>query len=351
MAGKAMSPAERVETALSFKEPDRVPFNLPVSLKGAADMGLSLKDYFGSSEAVFEAQMKALKLYGHDFATGYFYTASEAEAWGQEVVFYEDGPPNAADPIIRSPEDIEELEVPDIRRVPVCTRSLETTRMLKAELKDRVPIIGVTISPFSLPIMQMGFGPYLDLIHARDRRFQLLMDINTRFTTGWANAQLDAGAGMIVYYDPMSSPTIIPPALYAETGFTIAKSVIPRIKGPTAVHFASGRCLPILEMVTETGTGGVGVSADEDIGEVKRRGGGKLAVMGNLNAIEMRRWDADKAEAAVKTAIRSAGAGGGFVLTDNHGEIPLQVPHEVLEAIAEAVREWGRYPLSWIDES
>jgi uroporphyrinogen decarboxylase len=177
------------------------------------------------------------------------------------------------------------------------------------------------------------------------------MDINTRFTTDWANAQLDAGAGMIVYYDPMSSPTIIPPALYAETGFTIAKSVIPRIKGPTAVHFASGRCLPILEMVTETGTGGVGVSADEDIGEVKRRGGGKLAVMGNLNAIEMRRWDADKAEAAVKTAIRSAGAGGGFVLTDNHGEIPLQVPHEVLEAIAEAVREWGRYPLSWIDES
>ncbi len=351
MAGETMSSAERVTTALSFQEPDRVPFNLPVSLKGAGDLGLSLKEYFSRSEAVFEAQMKALKLYGHDVASGYFYTASEAEAWGQDVVFYEDGPPNAAEPIIRSPEDIDRLEVPDIRRVPVLRRCLETTRMLKDELNGRVPLAGVTISPFSLPIMQMGFGPYLDLIHDRDRRFQLLMELNKRFVADWANAQIDAGADMLIYYDPMSSPTIIPPALYAETGLSIARSVIPLIKGPTAVHFASGVCLPILDMVIETGTGGVGVSTNEDIGEVKRRAGGKLAVMGNLNAIEMRRWNCEEAEEAVKSIIKSAGAGGGLVLTDNHGEIPLQIPCEVLEAVAEAVRKWGRYPLSWIDET
>ncbi|MEI8123147.1 MAG: uroporphyrinogen decarboxylase family protein, partial [bacterium] len=75
---------------------------------------------------------------------------------------------------------------------------------------------------------------------------------------------------------------------------------------------------------------------------------GRLTVMGNLNAIAMRQWTAAEAETRVKDAIAKAGPGGGFVLTDNHGEIPLQVPDDVLLAIAEAVREWGRYPLDWV---
>ena len=38
--------------------------------------------------------------------------------------------------------------------------------------------------------------------------------------------------------------------------------------------------------------------------------------------------------------------GGGFILADNHGEIPWQVPDGVLTAIAQAVARWGRYPLA-----
>jgi uroporphyrinogen decarboxylase len=73
-----------------------------------------------------------------------------------------------------------------------------------------------------------------------------------------------------------------------------------------------------------------------------------MAVIGNLNGIEMRRWTAAQAAAAVKKAIAAAGPGGGFVLSDTHGEIPWQVPDEVLFATCEASREWGRYPLDWV---
>ena len=60
----------------------------------------------------------------------------------------------------------------------------------------------------------------------------------------------------------------------------------------------------------------------------------------------MRHWTPEQAEAAVRTAIRKAGRGGGFILADNHGEIPWQVPDTVLMAIAQAVARWGRYPLA-----
>lgn len=95
----------------------------------------------------------------------------------------------------------------------------------------------------------------------------------------------------------------------------------------------------------------VGASVDEDMAELKRASKGKLAVMGNFNGIEMRHWSAQQAEAAVKAAIASAGPGGGFILSDNHGEIPYQVPEEVLLVISEAVRKWGRYPLDWVATS
>ena len=59
--------------------------------------------------------------------------------------------------------------------------------------------------------------------------------------------------------------------------------------------------------------------------------------------------DEKEAEAAVKDAIARAGPGGGYVLSDNHGEIPWQVPDEVLMALSEAVHKWGRYPLDWTE--
>jgi hypothetical protein len=74
-------------------------------------------------------------------------------------------------------------------------------------------------------------------------------------------------------------------------------------------------------------------------------------VFGNLNGIEMRGWDAGRAEAVVKDALARAAPGGGFILADAHGEIPFQVPEDVLDAISGAVHRWGTYPLEWVDEA
>ncbi len=54
-----MTSAERVQTALAHKEPDRVPFLLPAILRGAREMGLSIQDYFSDAEAVAEGQIPA----------------------------------------------------------------------------------------------------------------------------------------------------------------------------------------------------------------------------------------------------------------------------------------------------
>ncbi|MFC2086257.1 uroporphyrinogen decarboxylase family protein [Bacteroidota bacterium] len=345
MKSKEMTSMERVLTTLSHKEPDRVPLFLLLSMHGAKELGLSIKAYFSKAENIVEGQIRLQKKYSNDCFYPFFYAPIEVEAFGADVIFTEDGPPNSGSPIIKDFNEIKKLEAPRIKETKVLHKVLKSIEILKKESKGNIPIIGVAVSPFSLPVMQLGFEKYLDLMYFHKDLFNQLMRVNETFCVEWANAQLEAGATAICYFDPVSSPTIIPKELYLETGFQIAKQTISKINGPTATHFASGSCLPIADILPDTGTAVVGVSALEEIADLKKAFKNKLTVLGNLNGIEMRRWTHYEASSIVKETLQKAASGGGFILSDNHGEIPFQVKEETLLAITSAVKEFGTYPI------
>ncbi len=343
---EAMSSIERTFAALSHKEPDRVPVFLLLTMHGAKLLDIPLDRYLTSSDHIIKAQLKMRELFGHDCYYSLGYAAAESSAFGGEVLFFEDGPPNAGAPVIQKAADIDDLDVPSVDASPALQSVLRTIQGLKNKSKGDVPIIGVVMSPFSLPVMQMGFSSYLDLMFVEnDDRFHRLMEINQSFCVEWANRQLEEGATAIGYFDPVSSPTIITREHFLKTGFKVAKGTISRIKGPVVTHFASGRCMNILEDVVQTGTLAVGVSSLEDLSDLKAKSSGKLSLIGNLNGIEMPRWGLAETELHVKTAINKAGIGGGFILSDNHGEIPYQVPWDVLRWIMNAAVKHGTYPL------
>lgn len=340
---KTMTSMQRVMTALSHQEPDRVPFFLLLTMHGAKELGLSIRDYFSKAEQVIEGQIRLRDKYRHDCFYPLLYGAAEFEAFGGEVIWYEDGPPNSGEPILKTSADILRLEVPVPKEVPCLRRMLEVISGLKKQSGDTVPIIGVVIGPFSLPVMQMGFPAYIELLYEEPELFSRLMAINQAFCVAWANAQFQAGATTVCYFEPLASPDLISAELYGRTGLPVARHCLSQFSGPPCLHLGSSRCLPVIEELAALGAAAVGVSALEDLATVKAACKGRITVAGNLNGIAMRRWNAAQAEAEVKKAIAAAAAGGGFILADNHGEIPWQVSEETLLAIAEAVHKWGQY--------
>ncbi len=345
MNNSSMTSMQRVLTTLSHQEPDRVPMFLLTTMHGAKEVGLCVKDYFSQAGHVVEGQLRLREKYHSDCFYPFFYAPLEIEAFGGEVIFRDDGPPNSALPCITDIEKIRQLEPPEIDNAKMLHKVLRAIEMLREEAKGEIPIVGVVMSPFSLPVMQIGFEKYLEIMHFRPDLFEKLLAVNETFCVNWANAQLAAGATAICYFDPVSSTTIIPREKYLETGFQVARRTIARIKGATATHFASGRCLPIVDLVAHTGTAAIGVSCSESIAEAKDLCRGKLTVLGNLNGITMRQWTAEQAANMVRDTILAAAPGGGFILADNHGEIPFQVPDNILHAISDAVMEYGRYPV------
>ena len=336
---------ERVAAAVSHREADRVPFVLSVTLLGAKHLGLVPKAYFGRAEHVVEGQLRLWRRYGHDALAGFLHSALEYEAWGGEAVFAEDGPPTSGPPVFRHLTDLDRAEPPAVDRDPGLQRALEVIRQLRAQAGGEVPILGLVVSPFSLPVMQLGFETYLDLIYEDRVRFRRLMAINQAFATAWGSAQLAAGATGLVYADPLASPSMVPVECYRETGLGVAQETLASFPVPPFIHLASGRTLGVLDLLAGTGTPGIGVSCEEDLAEVKRRCAGRLAVIGNLNGIAMASWSQDQTALEVKRALAKGAPGGGFILSDTHGELPWGVPEDTLGTIAETVRTWGAYPL------
>jgi uroporphyrinogen decarboxylase len=340
-----MTSTERVLAALSGRQPDRVPLFLPVTMHGALEVGVPLDKYYQSARLLAEGQLRLRAKYRDDIVYPFFYGAIEIEAFGGEVEFFADGPPNSVGPLLSDPRQITDLAPPTVTESEPLRRVLDTLATLSNAIAGESLIVGVIMSPFSLPIMQLGFEQYLTLLYEQPELARRLQAVNESFSVTWANAQLAAGANAIGYFDPVSSPTVLSAELFSEFGLPMMRRVMSEINGPCAALLASGLCEPLIDDLATTGAVIVGASSDEDLAKVKAAAAGRLAVMGNLNGIEMRRWTPDQAREEARHAIAAGAPGGGFILSDTHGEIPIQVPEDVLLAISDAVREFGRYPI------
>ena len=287
-----MTSAQRVLTTLAGGLTDRVPLFLPLTMHGALEVGLPLDEYFTSPAAVVEGQQRLRAKYHSDVLYPFFYGALELEAFGGEVEFFPDGPPNAAGPLLANPGDIATLQAPCVADSPPLQRVLKTLSMLSERVAGDALIVGVVMSPYSMPVMQLGFAEYLELLYEQPDLAAQLHAVNEVFAVEWANAQLAAGANAIGYFDPLASPTVMPTPMFTATGLPMMARSMAAINGPCAALLASGITIPVIDDLIACSAVILGASSDEDLAAVKRLANGRAMVMGNLNGIEMRRWSA-----------------------------------------------------------
>ncbi|KPA10615.1 uroporphyrinogen decarboxylase, partial [Candidatus Magnetomorum sp. HK-1] len=127
MSDSKMNSLNRVLTTLSHKEPDRVPLFLLVTMHGAKELGLTIKEYFSSAENVAEGQIRMRKKFRHDCLYSFFYAPVEIEAWNGEVIYVDNGPPNSGEPFIKSFDDIRNMTSPDVTKTPCLQKVLTAT--------------------------------------------------------------------------------------------------------------------------------------------------------------------------------------------------------------------------------
>ena len=339
-----MNSYERTMTALSHKIPDKVPVFLFLTLHGAKALSMPIREYFSKAENVAKGQLMLSNRFGHDCLYPFFYASREVEAFNGTTLFYENGSPNAGAPIINSPNDIDSLEIPNPFESEALKEPLKTIHLLAKEKKGNIPIISAMIAPFSLPSMLMGLEKWLDILlfgekASRDK----FLDELQKFSIDWANAQFEAGVDAIGFFDPLSTAEVMTREQYIKYAFQLASNTIKKIKGPIVYAGAGGKFGHIVDLIKDTGAFGIVLSSNDDLALVKKQVGEKLNIVGNLNNIEMSSWTPEKTEQEVKKCIQAGAENGGYILADQHGEIPYCVNENILHNIVDSARKFGTY--------
>lgn len=337
-----LTPAERVGRVLDGERPDRAPYFLNADLHAAALLGVPARELTSSAELATEGALAVQQRLGNDLVTSFIHSAGEAAAFGADVIEFDDGPANADAPPL-TPSSLSALRPPPLDH-PALALRLDVTRRLAARLEGRVLLLGAVIGPFSLPVMQLGFSTWLDLLHDAPTEAARLLAVNVEHDVAFARAQLAAGAAAILVFEPLASTEIVDPRVHRELGLPALARFGRELGGAFGVSAASAAIRGVARDLVGCGAAMLGAAESDDLVALDAELGGGTVLVGNLNGLRMARLAPEDVDAEVRAFFARAPASGRLLVAEHHGEVPMTVPLDTLERVALALRRHGRSP-------
>jgi uroporphyrinogen decarboxylase len=211
-----MNSLERIQTALGFGKPDRVPVIAQVFGHAAVLADVPLERYVRDGELLAGCQLKALARYGYDAVFALMDTGVETEAVGSRLTFRPDMYPYVDRYALADAGEVDRLTVPDPRRCARMPEMLKAARMLRHEVGNEVLVVGCVLGPMTLATQMMGPEKALFLAIDEPDTFSRVLDFAVEVAIAFGRAQIEEGAHLPVVFDPCASLAVIPPQFFRE---------------------------------------------------------------------------------------------------------------------------------------
>ncbi len=342
--------AERIFRVLAHKQPDRVPhFELAIDPKiiDAILPGASYEEFvaYADWDALVHRDREILKEK----------VLSEnprivRNQWGVVKRYTREHDPISIDAPIKSERDLESYQPPD----PDDERSFEQIKRWAKRYKGERAIVVMVSDHNSISSDLLGFLERLMAFYTNPqlvlRVHQIVLDYSLRYIRNAISAGADIifiGGDWAYQNGPMFSIEH-----YERFVFPSFKAMVQEAKkgGVYVMKHSDGNCWSFLDSIVATGIDAfhpVDPQAGMDIGEVKERYGDKLCLMGNVDcAGTLIFGTAEEVRQETKSVIRKAGVGGGLIVSSSN-TIHSGVKPENYVTMVKAIKEYGKYPLSF----
>ena len=240
----------------------------------------------------------------------------------------------------------------DIEALPVLDAQkdlgyvMDAVSTIRRELNGRVPLIGFSGSPWTLATYMVEGGSSKDhrkskaMLYENPQAMHLLLDKLADSVIAYLNGQIMAGAQAVQIFDSWGGS--LSDAAYQEFSLAYMQKIVNGL-----IRENDGRKVPVilftkggglwLESMAETGADALGLDWTTNIGDARRRVGGKVALQGNMDpSVLYASPQAIRAE--VSRILASYGSGDGHVFNLGHGITPEVDPAHA-GAFIEAVHE------------
>lgn len=346
-----MNGYERFMAALRREVPDRVPvWELIVNQPTLSAWGASSLEEFVEQEdldaiTVFED----MPLRAVDSPTDHADRGHVVDEWGVVWGATEHGIPYPVSGPIRCAEDLKSYIPPD----PEADYRLAALRSAVRRFKGHRAIVFLTHDAFEFPHYLRGGMDQLLLDYVdRPGLAHELAEMTLDFKIRLMRRAIAAGADVVVSGDDYAGRTgpLMSPKHFREYVLPYLQRSVQAAHDAGALYIkhTDGDIWRLIDLLIEAGIDALDPLepiARMDIGEVKRRYGQRLALVGNIDCTELLpHASADEVENAVKETIAKAAPGGGYVLASSNSIHPGVNPQNY-RTMVEAARRWGSYPL------
>jgi uroporphyrinogen decarboxylase len=285
-------------------------------------------------ELVVEVTLQPVDLIGVDAAILFSDILVVFPGMGLNLEFAKGEGPVIHNPV-RSAADVDKLRVSD--PIEDTGYVMESIRMLRHELRDKVPLIGFAGAPFTLASYMIEGGSTREYIHCKrlmwedPEAWDRLMTVASDTVIAYLNAQIDAGAQAVQVFD--SWVGYVAPSDYERHVLAHSKRVIAEVSahgfkvvdgGVPVIHFANG-ATSMLDLVKQAGGDVVGVDWRISMENALRALGDNVAIQGNIDPVALFAPD-EAIEAMVVEILESVGDRPGHIFNLGHGINKLTDP-------------------------
>ena len=305
----------------------------------------SFLDLCKNTELATEVTVQPLERFDLDAAILFSDILTVPDAMGLGLYFAEGEGPKFERPL-QNEADIAKLQVPDMARLQYV---FDAVSSIRRTLNGRVPLIGFSGSPFTLACYMVEGGSSKEfrtiktMMYSRPDLLHKILDVNAQAVTAYLNAQIDAGAQAVQIFDTWGG--VLSDAAFEEFSLRYMKQIVSGLKRESegrrvpVILFAKGGGL-WLEKMADAGADALGLDWTCNIGEARRRVGGKMALQGNFDPFALFGTpEAIRAEAG--RILAGYGSGSGHVFNLGHGISQFANP-EHAKILVDAVHELSR---------
>jgi uroporphyrinogen decarboxylase len=239
-------------------------------------------------------------------------------------VSFGDGGPKIAEPI-RRPDQVSHLFPLDPEEN--VSFVLDAVRMIRARLKDNIPLIGFAGAPFTLACYAIEGQTSRDFAIARRFFFRepdmarRLMAHLTDAVAQYLIAQIDAGADAVQIFDSWGG--LLSAEDYAQWVQPFMRDIVSRVKRPgvPVIIYVKGTS-HLIDVLSDTGCDVLGVDWRTDLTDAARRCRKQTAIQGNLDPLALYGDNADIRHRTRTIMEAMDKTGKGHIFNLGHGILP-----------------------------
>lgn len=281
-----MNGFERIHKALAGEWPDKRPIMLHNFMMAAKEAGFSMKEFRERPEKAASAFIQSIEKYDLDGILIDIDTTLLAGAAGVQVDYPEDEPARIPSGLLKSWDQLDQLQEIDLSRNERVQKWLETCRLVKKHFGDEIFVRGnCDQAPFSMASMIRGPQEWMLDLMMPGTEVTLLLEYCTRIGIQFIDLMATTGVDMVSNGDSPAGPEMISPEMFREFALPYEKELViaaHKHKLPYVNHICGNTNL-ILEDMLETGADGLELDYKTDIREIFRTMGDAKLFIGNID--------------------------------------------------------------------